>query len=105
MNYTPGTDTTDSVNADTRRKVILAGLVGNIMEWFDFAVYGYFASIIGTHFFPSENPAISLIAAFGDGYGSANGTDRVDAYLSDHRCCCPHTARIVAHNPGTFGRW
>ena len=35
------------------------------MEWYDFAVYGYFASIIGTHFFPSENPAISLIAAFG----------------------------------------
>jgi len=50
---------------DTRKKVILAGLVGNIMEWYDFAVYGFFASIIGVHFFPSENPAISLIAAFG----------------------------------------
>lgn len=53
------------VSADTRRKVILAGIVGNVMEWFDFAVYGYFASIIGTHFFPSENPSVSLIAAFG----------------------------------------
>ncbi len=52
-------------NSDARRKVILAGLVGNVMEWFDFAVYGYFASIIGTHFFPSENPSVSLIAAFG----------------------------------------
>jgi len=51
--------------ADTRKKVILAGLVGNVMEWYDFAVYGFFASIIGVHFFPSENPAISLIAAFG----------------------------------------
>lgn len=65
MDYTSGTEATNSVNSDTRRKVILAGLVGNVMEWFDFAVYGYFASIIGTHFFPSENPAISLIAAFG----------------------------------------
>lgn len=55
----------DNNGADTRRKVILAGLVGNVMEWYDFAVYGYFASIIGVHFFPSENPAISLIAAFG----------------------------------------
>ena len=52
-------------SADTRKKVILAGLVGNVMEWYDFAVYGFFASIIGVHFFPSENPAISLIAAFG----------------------------------------
>lgn len=53
------------VSADTRRKVIFAGIIGNVMEWFDFAVYGYFASIIGTHFFPSENPSVSLIAAFG----------------------------------------
>lgn len=49
----------------TPRKVVVAGLVGNVMEWFDFAVYGYFASIIGTHFFPSDNPSVSLIAAFG----------------------------------------
>lgn len=47
------------------RKVVVAGLIGNVMEWYDFAVYGYFASIIGTQFFPSENPAISLISAFG----------------------------------------
>jgi len=47
------------------RQVILAGLVGNVMEWFDFAVYGYFALIIGKHFFPSDDPSISLIAAFG----------------------------------------
>jgi MHS family proline/betaine transporter-like MFS transporter len=29
-----------------------AGLIGNVLEWFDFAVYGYFASDIGAHFFP-----------------------------------------------------
>ncbi len=62
MNTSSDTAITSS---DKRRKVILAGLVGNVMEWFDFAVYGYFASIIGTHFFPSENPSVSLIAAFG----------------------------------------
>ncbi|MEK9661626.1 MAG: MFS transporter, partial [Alphaproteobacteria bacterium] len=49
----------------SRRKIILAGLIGNVMEWYDFAVYGYFATVIGHLFFPSEDPAASLIAAFG----------------------------------------
>ena len=35
------------------------------MEWYDFAVYGYFAAVLGRQFFPSDNPAVSLIAAFG----------------------------------------
>ncbi len=35
------------------------------MEWYGVAVYGYFASVIGQLFFPSEDPAVSLIAAFG----------------------------------------
>jgi MHS family proline/betaine transporter-like MFS transporter len=46
-------------------RIILAGLVGNVMEWYDFAVYGFFASVIGHQFFPSDNPTVSLIAAFG----------------------------------------
>lgn len=46
-------------------RLILAGTVGNVMEWYDFAVYGYFAQVIGDHFFPSNNPSTSLIAAFG----------------------------------------
>ncbi|MCA9452621.1 MAG: MFS transporter [Nitrospira sp.] len=51
--------------ASCRRRIILAGLIGNVMEWYDFAVYGYFAAIIGRQFFPSDNPAVSLITAFG----------------------------------------
>ncbi len=46
-------------------RTILAGLIGNVMEWYDFAVYGYFAAVIGHLFFPSEDPSVSLIAAFG----------------------------------------
>ena len=53
------------ITADARRRVILAGLIGNVMEWYDFAIYGYFATVIGHLFFPSDNPAVSLIAAFG----------------------------------------
>lgn len=49
----------------TRRKLVIAGLVGNVLEWYDFSIYGYFAATIGAHFFPSKNPTASLIAAFG----------------------------------------
>jgi MFS family permease len=46
-------------------RLIVAGIVGNVMEWYDFAVYGYFAATIGRQFFPSDDPSTSLIAAFG----------------------------------------
>jgi MHS family proline/betaine transporter-like MFS transporter len=49
----------------SRRRIVFAGLVGNVMEWYDFAVYGYFAAAFGRQFFPSDRPAVSLIAAFG----------------------------------------
>ncbi len=45
--------------------MIVAGAVGNVMEWFDFASYGYFAGVIGHEFFPSTDPVSSLLAAFG----------------------------------------
>src|SRR5437764_5859223 len=47
------------------RRTTLAGLAGNVMEWYDFAVHGYFAPVIGKTFFPAEAPAASLIAAYG----------------------------------------
>ena len=49
----------------TARRVLVAGAAGNAMEWYDFAVYGYFAPTIGARFFPSRDPTASLIAAFG----------------------------------------
>ena len=29
------------------RRMIAAGLIGNVLEWYDFAIYGYFATAIG----------------------------------------------------------
>lgn len=46
-------------------KLLLAGMVGNLLEWFDFAVYGYFAVTIGKLFFPHEDPIAQVMAAFG----------------------------------------
>ena len=42
----------------------LAGAIGNTVEWFDFAVYGFFASEIGKAFFPADVPALQLLSAF-----------------------------------------
>jgi MHS family proline/betaine transporter-like MFS transporter len=49
----------------TSARQLLAGAVGNVLEWYDFAAYGYFAAIFGKNFFPSGNPVISLASAFG----------------------------------------
>ncbi len=34
-------------------KNLAGGAVGNVLEWYDFAVFAYFAPTIGTHFFPT----------------------------------------------------
>jgi len=45
-------------------RTALAGLIGNVLEWFDFAVYGYFASDIGRQFFPQSDRAAQQLLAF-----------------------------------------
>jgi MHS family proline/betaine transporter-like MFS transporter len=53
------------MNSAQTRKVIAAGMIGNVLEWYDFAIYGYFASAIGRQFFPHEDPVAQLLSAFG----------------------------------------
>ena len=38
--------------------------IGNFMEWFDFAVYGYFATAIASQFFPAGDPTSALLSTF-----------------------------------------
>jgi MFS transporter, MHS family, proline/betaine transporter len=45
-------------------RTALAGLIGNVLEWFDFAVYGYFASDIGRQFFPQSSPTAQQLLSF-----------------------------------------
>src|SRR5262249_22540099 len=50
-----------------------AGLIGNVLEWFDFAVYGYFATDIGKQFFPESSPAarqLLALAVFAIGFAA-----------------------------------
>ena len=54
-----------------RRRAIVAGVIGNILEWYDFGVYGYFVGTISTLFFPTSDPLSSLLltfAVFGVGF-------------------------------------
>src|SRR5258705_5014464 len=53
------------MNSANIRMVIAAGMIGNVLEWYDFAIYGYFAAQIGRHFFPHEDAVAQLLSAFG----------------------------------------
>jgi len=53
-----------SSNRPSALRTALAGLIGNVLEWFDFAVYGYFAGDIGRQFFPQSSPAAQQLLAF-----------------------------------------
>src|SRR5262245_47224140 len=59
---------TQSFGTPPLRTIAYAAGVGNFLEWFDFAVYGFFATTLGSVFFPSSNPHTSLpssLAVFG----------------------------------------
>ena len=45
--------------------VIVAATIGNVLEWFDFLVYGFFAVQISEAIFPVGNPTVSLLVTFG----------------------------------------
>lgn len=47
------------------KRVILSCMIGNALEWYDFALYGYFATTIGSLFFPEFSTFASLMATFG----------------------------------------
>jgi MHS family proline/betaine transporter-like MFS transporter len=60
-----------AADAARRRHVLLAVTVGNMLEWYDFAVYGFLAAVIGRVMFPSGDETASLLAsvgAFGAGF-------------------------------------
>lgn len=52
-------------NKKINKHALIAGFSGNILEWYDFTVYGFLATVIGAQFFPQENKTVQLIAAFG----------------------------------------
>lgn len=47
------------------RAAVWAGGIGNIMEWYDWGVYGFFAPVFAAQFFPSKVAIVSLLLTLG----------------------------------------
>src|SRR5258708_9707059 len=54
----------NAVTRQSSRQAVLAAVIGNVLEWYDFAVYGFMAAIIGKNFFPAGDEVSQLLAAF-----------------------------------------
>lgn len=47
-----------------RSRVIFASVLGNALEWYDFTVYAFLATIISKQFFPDATPTVALLSTF-----------------------------------------
>jgi MHS family proline/betaine transporter-like MFS transporter len=54
----------DTSVKNLQRKALIAGCAANVLEWYDFALYGYFASVLAQLFFPAEDQLSSLVLTF-----------------------------------------
>lgn len=76
------------------RKVVIASVLGNAFEWFDFAIYGLFAVIIAKLYFPGGNEFASMLltlATFGVGFavrplGACCSACMATAWAARKRC-------------------
>lgn len=46
------------------RKAVVAAAIGNVLEWYDFGVYVFFAVDIGRNFFPRTGGSVALLESF-----------------------------------------
>ena len=47
------------------KKVAFSSFLGNFIEWFDYASYSYFATVIALVFFPSGSHTVAMLQTFG----------------------------------------
>lgn len=50
---------------NTKWRIIAAGIIGNVIEYYDFALIGFLAVAFAQLFFPSSDPFLSLLGSFG----------------------------------------
>jgi MHS family proline/betaine transporter-like MFS transporter len=48
-----------------KTRVVLAGAIGNIVEWYDFGLYGLLAPVLASLFFPSNDRLAALLGVYG----------------------------------------
>ncbi|MGY5319522.1 MFS transporter [Neomicrococcus lactis] len=54
----------EGIGKDARRRVVTASFIGNFVEWFDYAAYGYLATTIAVVFFPEQDRQLALLSTF-----------------------------------------
>jgi MFS transporter, MHS family, proline/betaine transporter len=84
---TPPNPTPAAVAARPRR-ALLAVTLGNMLEWYDFAVYAFLTAVIGKVMFPTGNATASLLlsaATFGVGFLTRPVGALVFGALADRR--------------------
>lgn len=65
------------------RKVVVASMAGTFVEWYDYAVYGYFATYIALTFFHADDSAAALLETFAV-FGIAFAARPVGALFAGH---------------------
>ena len=55
--------TSSGTIAVSQTRIVVAAVVGNLLEFFDFTVYSFFALTIAKLFFPSQDPIVSTLLA------------------------------------------
>lgn len=62
----PTTLSTGTAGAATTpsRRVLVAGTIGNFVEWFDIGIYGTLSSVIAANFFAEGDPTSAILSTF-----------------------------------------
>lgn len=65
------------------RKVVIASMAGTFVEWYDYAVYGYFATYIALTYFQADDSASALLETFAV-FGIAFAARPIGAIFAGH---------------------
>ena len=69
-----------AAKAPPRMRNVVIATLGNIIEWFDFTIYGFFALTISAVFFSIADPALALLASFAT-FGVGFGARPIGAFI------------------------
>lgn len=61
----PNVDTEVATSSRARRKLIFSAMLGNVVEYYDFSLYGTLAVIISRQFFPDGDSVVGLLSTYG----------------------------------------
>src|SRR5207244_7710935 len=59
---TGGSMVTPNLSSKELRRVVIAAAAGNVIEWYDFYIFGSLASILSVKFFEKSHPVAALLS-------------------------------------------